>query len=277
MTTPYFESKGIDAPRLCAELLLSHVLGCSRIDLYTGFENPVADDRLSAFRELVRRRSAREPIQHLTGRTEFWSLPIHCDARALVPRPETELVVQAVLDYVNGRDDPAIADIGTGTGCIAAALARELPNASLVASDASAEALELAAENFTALDVADRVRLIEGDLAAPFVNEGLTGCFDVVASNPPYIPDDEWASLQPEVRDHDPAQALRGGPDGLRIMDRLLRDTGPLLKPDGAMIMEIGVNQAERVQEMLGSTGWCASEILPDGAGIQRVLIAKPA
>ena len=164
VTTRYLQGKSVNAPRLCAERLLAHILGCDRIDLYTGFDKPVEGENLAAFRELVRRRSAREPIQHLLGSTEFWSLNIRCDGRALVPRPETELLVEAGLDLLSETATPKIADIGTGTGCIAIALAGELPKATIVASDSSADALQLAGENVCAHKLSNRISLVSGDL-----------------------------------------------------------------------------------------------------------------
>ena len=265
----------MDAPRLATEKLLAHVLGCERIDLYTRFEQALPPDAIGRFRDLVRRRAAREPIQHLIGGTEFWSLAIQCDARALVPRPETELVVRAVLDAAHDRTGPAVADIGTGTGCIAVAVAKELPEASVVASDVSADALVLAAENLKANDLAERVRLIEGDLAQPFLAEGLEGCFDIVASNPPYVTDADLETLDPEVRDHDPRLALAGGEDGLDVIRRLSEETPSLLKENGFLIMEIGHDQAGPVRDLLAASGWRVETTLPDGAGIERVVVAQ--
>ena len=275
VTASFFESHGVDAPRLCAERLLAYVLGCERIDLYTRFERPVAPDKLSQYRNLVRRRAAREPIQHLVGSTEFWSLAIRCDGRAMVPRPETELIVQTALDLTQGNETPAIADIGTGTGCIAIALASELKEARIVASDISPDALELAAENLEAHSLAERVPLLEGDLAAPFTARGMNGQFDIVLSNPPYVSELELAQAQPEVRDHDPRIALDGGADGFDVVRRLINETSPLLRPAGFLILELGENQAGAAREMMVGAGWNAVRTLADGAGIERVIVGR--
>lgn len=277
---------GIDEPRLTAELLLAHAGGCARIDLYRRPDDPLAPDVQERFRSFLARRLAREPIQHILGRTEFWSRPILCDRRALIPRPETELVVEVALQILReraplsvgaprpiARDTLLLADIGAGTGCIAVALAAELPNARLYASDISREALDLAAENLRLNGVERRVRLLEGDLTEPFRTVGLIGQFDLVVSNPPYIPDAEIPALQPEVREHDPARALAGGPDGLRLIERLLTDVPALLRLDGHFVFEIGAGEAEAVQDMIRRTGaWRAVRVHRDGAGIERVL-----
>ena len=275
VTVAYLETRSVDAPRLCAEKLLARALGCERIDLYTGFDKEVPSDALGRFRELVRRRGAREPIQHLIGQTEFWSLPIRCDARALVPRPETELLVRTTITLLQGRDAPLIADIGTGTGCIAFALARELKNARIVASDISADALALAAENLRLHEFDGRVSLIEGDLVAPFLEREWAGAFDIVLSNPPYVAAADISRLQPEVRDHDPHIALFGGADGLDVTRRLLAEVPPLLRSDGFLLLELGDGQADPVREGMGTSGWRVVQTIADGAGIERVIVAQ--
>ena len=274
MTADYFASKDVESPRLAAERLLAHAMGCERIDLYTRFQETLPGETVARYRELVRRRAAREPIQHVLGATEFWSLEIKCDRRALVPRPETEGVVQGALDLLRKIADPAVADIGTGTGCIAVALVKELNAANIVASDMSSEALALAAENLAAHGLRDRVRLIEGDLVAPFREAGLLECFDAVVSNPPYIADYEMTRLMPEVRDFDPPLALRGGPDGLDVIRRLAAETPALLKPGGRLIVEIGQGQLESTGAILRESGWTIERTLPDAAGIPRVVAA---
>ena len=275
VTVPYLEGKGVDAARLCAEMLLAHALSCERIQLYAHFEKPVPDDAVSRFRELVRRRAAREPVQHILGQTAFHAVTIRCDPRALVPRPETEDLVDAALELASDLRDPAFADVGTGTGCVAVALAAAREDASVVASDISADALALAGENLALNGLADRVLLLKGDLAAPFLERGLADRFDVVVSNPPYVADAEMADLQPEVREHDPEIALRGGPDGLDILRRLARDAPRLLKPGGWLVMEIGHRQADAVRSTLANEGWSAVQFRTDGAGIARIVVAR--
>jgi len=275
VTTGFFERHGVDAPRLCAERLLAHVLGCQRIDLYTRFERPVPVEALDRFRGLVRRRASREPIQHLVGETEFWSLPLRCDGRAFVPRPETELLVDATLEMAQGRENSVIADVGTGTGCLAIAVAVEVKDARVVASDVAADALELAAENLEAHELAARVTLLQGDLAAPFLDRGMAGAFDVVLCNPPYVPEPEIVRLQPEVRDYDPRIALAGGADGLEVIRRLLEEIPPLLQPDGCLIFELGEGQAGAAREMMARSGWKVMRTIVDGIGVERVIVGQ--
>ena len=198
----------VDAPRLCAEMLMAHLLGCDRAALHRRSKDALSMDEAARFEELLARRAAREPVQHIVGRTEFWSLDILCDPSALIPRPETEVVVETALGVLKDSAAPAIADIGTGTGCIAIALATELPGARLYASDISRDALELAARNLAAHGLAQRVQLLEGDLAEPFLKQGLAGRLDAVVCNPPYVAESDKPALQPEVRDYEPEAAL---------------------------------------------------------------------
>jgi release factor glutamine methyltransferase len=318
------DGAGVDSPRLAAELLLARALDCDRAALLARPERSVESARAELFGEFVRRRAAREPIQHILGRTEFWSMTFLTDPRALVPRPETELLVQAALALVAqppsavsvvagvaqpppavsapagvaqpssavsvvagvAQPPPAVsplssvvrppsscfADLGTGAGCIALALARELPDAELFASDLSADALALAAENARLHGLDGRVRFLLGDMAAPYLAAGLAGRFDAVLSNPPYIPAGEIAGLQPEVRDHDPRAALDGGADGLDAVRRLLSETPPLLRPGGALVIEFGAGQAESVRRLAPHAGWRVERTLRDHQGIERVV-----
>ena len=269
------EAAEVDSPRLSAELLLGRALGCDRAALTARSEDAVPPERARVFEGLVARRASREPIQHILGRTEFWSMSFLTDRRALIPRPETELLVEMALAFLRGRVRPEIADIGTGTGCIALALAHELPEAAVTASDASAEALALAGENARLNGLEGRVRFLRGDMAQPFLAAGLAGRFDVILSNPPYIPCGEIASLQAEVRDHDPRAALDGGVDGLDAYRRLLRETPALLRPEGALMMELGAGQAGGVVALAIDAGWRVERVARDLQGIDRVVIVR--
>ena len=252
------KAAGADAPGLCCEMLLAHALGCDRAALFRRPEEAVSDEEAVRFERLLSRRAAREPVQQIVGCTEFWSLRILCDSRALIPRPETELLVEAALGLLKGAPLPFIADIGTGTGCIAIALATELRGARICASDLSRDALALAAQNLAEHGLARRVRLFEGDLARPFLEQGLEARFDAVVCNPPYIAEREIAFLQPEVRDHDPRLALDGGPDGLRFIRRLLAEAPALLKPEGHLILEAAEGQAGRIRALAADSGGAA-------------------
>jgi len=277
VTTPYFEKRGIDNPRLNAERLLAHALEWTRLDLYTRFDADLSEEQVTAFRELVRRRGQREPLQHILKETEFRSLEFVCDARVLAPRPETELLVDEVLRRAEGLSEPLLADIGTGSGCIAVCLAKALPGASVVATDVSLDALEVALGNVEAHGVTGRVRLLEGDLAAPLLAEGYGGRIDVVACNPPYVASGEFEALQPEVRDFEPRLALDGGPDGLRFYQRFFQEVRPLVTSRGLAVLELAEDGADAVKGLAERSGWSVLDLLADHAGIRRVLTARAA
>jgi len=264
---------GIEAPRVCAELLLAHTLGVRREDLYARRELPVSAEAASSFARLLRRRLGHEPLQYILGWTEFWSLRIRCDRRAFIPRPETELCVEATIEAARTLPEPVIADVGTGTGCIAAALAFELQHATLYASDLSRDALELARENLRALGLADRVTLLEGDLVQPYLELGLAGRLDIVVCNPPYVTEAELGALQAEVRLFEPPMALRAGADGLEFYRRLLLEVPPLLKPGGALIVETGDGQPPEIRSLAARTGWTTAAAIKDCTRSERVLV----
>jgi len=224
---------------------------------------------------LFRRRAAREPIQYLLGTQEFHGLDIAVTPDVLIPRPETELLVEETLRAVAGSSAPVIADVGTGSGCIAVALARARREATVYALDLSAPALSVARANAVRHGVADRVRLVQADLLEAFCATG-AGAFDVIVSNPPYIPEQELEELQPEVARYEPRQALAAGQDGLAFHRRLLREAPPLLKPGGYLIMELGCGQSDSAKRLARECGAFDSvECRKDMAGIARVLIAR--
>ncbi|MDA0970991.1 MAG: peptide chain release factor N(5)-glutamine methyltransferase, partial [Planctomycetota bacterium] len=217
-TTGWLRGREADSPRLDAEVLLASVLGCQRIELYTRFDEVVADEPRAAFRELVKRRGHGEPVAYLTGTKEFFSLSFRVTRDVLVPRPETESLVVRSLDLCRGLAGARIVDVGTGSGAIAVVLARHLPGASITAIDISPQAVAVARENVEAHGVADRVRVLEGDLLSGLPEEAT---FDLIVSNPPYIREDEFAGLPRDVRDFEPRGALVAGPRGVEPLERL--------------------------------------------------------
>lgn len=239
-TTTFFQHKGIPDPRLDAQYILAHGLKMNRMDLYLNFDRPLSERELEVLRPLVARRAKREPLQHIVGNTSFRGHEIRCDRRALIPRPETESLIDLLKERLAGKENPRIADIGTGSGAIAIAAVKEIPGASVVATDISKEALDLAKENAQINDAA--VEFLEGDLLAalPAAEK-----WDAIVSNPPYIPDAEREKLQPEVRDFDPALALFGGPDGLSLVRQILEQSRDRLTPGGILLMEIGPEAGE--------------------------------
>jgi release factor glutamine methyltransferase len=265
-TTDYFRRHGIQTPRLDAEILLAHVLGSSRIDLYLSFDRGVEPALRDRYRELVRRRALeRVPVPYLTGGREFWSRRFHVGPGALVPRPETETVVQAVIDLRPRR----LVDVGTGCGAIACAVALELPDAEVIAVDRSRDAVRLARQNVLALGLEGRIRPLAGDLLTPLETR-----VDVIAANLPYVPSGELESLPPEVR-HEPRMALDGGKDGLDLVRRLIPQAHGLLERPGVIILEVGENQAGRVEELLRDAGASGCEVRKDLAQVERVVIGR--
>ena len=268
-TQQRFTERGVPSPRLDAEVLLASVLRKDRVALYTSWDQPLDAPELSAYRELIKRRLGGEPVAYLVGKQEFWSLPFAVDARVLVPRPETEGLVEAALALLKGRAAPSLADIGTGSGAIAVAVAHERPDARIVAVDRSAPALEVARANAAANEV--DVEFLEGDLLQPL--DGL-GLFDVIASNPPYIADGDLPSLQAEVR-REPRSALLAGVDGLDVLRRLCATASPYLVSDGALVLEVGRGQAPSVVELALAAGFTDVSTRKDLAGIDRIVVAR--
>lgn len=269
-TTQRFTDAGIASARLEAQLLLAHVLGCSRVQLYTGFDKPLAEPELAGYRELIKRRLAGEPVAYLLGEQEFWGLPLHVDPAVLVPRPDTETVIEVAVARLRARPDPAAAisilDLCTGSGAIALALAKELPNARVVATDVSPAAAAIAARNAERNQLADRVEVRTGDLFAPVAGER----FDLIASNPPYIASAVIPTLSREVR-REPVLALDGGPDGMAFYDRICAAAGAHLVPGGALVVEHGFDQAEAVHARFAAAGFTEIAVVHDLAKHPRV------
>ncbi|MBI3540868.1 MAG: peptide chain release factor N(5)-glutamine methyltransferase [Deltaproteobacteria bacterium] len=276
-TASYFEKKGIPNPRLDAELLLAHVLKCPRINLYTDHDKKVSEKDLAHFKSLIERRTTREPLQYIVGTTEFWGLKFHVTPEVLIPRPETELLVEQVMNIVGQTQGSAptmqILDIGTGSGCIAIALAKNLAQAKVTATDKSPEALEVARKNAKFHGVEDRISFILSDIAPwkSFTAEGRS--FDVIISNPPYIPSSEIPDLQSEVSQFEPRQALDGGTDGMTIIQSILQEAPHFLKENGFLLMEIGEAQAQKIREGGFTTpSLSLNRIVKDYNGIERVI-----
>lgn len=272
-TAQRFASAGIDPARLEAQVLLAHALDCTRVELYTHFDKPLGPDELARYRDLVRRRLTGAPVAYLVGSQEFWSLALLVDERVLIPRRDTETVVEVVLDEVADRAAPlALADIATGAGPIALALARELPAARVVASDASEGALEVAAENARRLGVADRVELRQGDLLGA-LRAGER--FDVITCNPPYVKTTSIGNLAREVQ-REPHLALDGGADGLNALRPLIAGAAEHLVPGGVLAVEHGFDQGEAVRSLFAGTGqFEEAETRADMGGLERVTSAR--
>ena len=273
-TTSHFGARGIDTPRLDAECLLAHALETDRLRLYLEHDKPVEAAERARFRELVRRRAdERVPVAQLTGRKEFWSLPLRITPDVLVPRPETETLVAAALELLpDAEAELSVLDVGTGSGAVALALASERPKARVVATDRCGAALAVARENAEALGLALRMRFAQGDLYEPVDGER----FDLVVSNPPYLADAEAASLAPELG-HEPRAALFAGSQGTEILARLAAGAPAHLVPGGLLALEIAPHQAQAVSEACAAAGLARVAVRRDGAGRPRVVTARGA
>lgn len=267
-TTEYFKKCGVPDPRLDAQYILAKGLGLSRMDLYLKFDRPVTEQELSAMRPMVQRRGKREPLQHILGSTSFRGLEIQCDKRALIPRPETEVLVDKVLELIVDVKNPVLADVGTGTGAIAIALATARPDAHIYAYDISEDALALAKCNVDAHKLTDRVTLVKSNLLSA---ADPTILFDFIASNPPYIPSAVLSELQTEVRGFDPSLALDGGPDGLDLVRRLYIEAEKRLKPGAGILLEVGEGQCLQIQkEIPALSGLVWGESFKDFQEVER-------
>jgi release factor glutamine methyltransferase len=262
----WFAKKGVDAPRLTGELLLAHALRCDRVRLYLDFDKPLGEPELAAFRELVKRRADGEPTAWLVGKREFYGRPFRVTPAVLVPRPETELVVEAALAAL--PEGGSALDLCTGSGVIGVSLALERKGARVVATDLSAEALAVARENGAALGAT--LELLEGDLFAP-LPAGRR--FDVIVSNPPYVPTGELAGLSREVR-REPAMALDGGPDGLALLRRIAAEAPRWLAPGGTLLLEMHESHAAPLPALCREAGFAKAEARKDLAGLWRYVVA---
>jgi release factor glutamine methyltransferase len=291
----FLSRKGVESPRLQTELLLAHMLKMPRMKLYLDFARSLSAAETDALREFVRRRGQREPLQHIIGSASFCGLEIAVNRDALVPRPETELLAELGWEFLMTRGHAL--DLGTGTGCIAIALAVKCTGAKIIATDMSADALALAKENAVKHQVSERIEFLQGDgLAAlaqgwgerwgerprePQTNAASPSLgasphrFDLIISNPPYIPSAEIATLQPEVRDYDPRVALDGGADGLDFYRRLAVEAKAFLKPDGKMMLEFGDGQAEALRNMFEAQKWIVEAVREDYSHRPRILTVK--
>lgn len=272
-TARHLAKKGSEYPRLDAEVLLAHALGCRRIDLYTRYDEAASEQARSQFRELVRQRVEGCPVAYLVGRKEFFSLPFDVTPAVLIPRSESEFVVLECLRLAEGLAEPRILDLGTGSGNLAVTLAHQHRGARITAVDLSPAALAVAARNAARHQVADRIRFLSGDLFAP-IPAGER--FDFIVSNPPYIAQEDLADLPRGVRDYEPRLALDGGPGGFAVFDRLVGQAANYLMPGGYVILEIGTPQHEPARErILALAQYELAETIYDGSRHPRVLSAR--
>lgn len=285
-----FTKKGLDSPRLMSELLMAHVLGCDRLKLYMEADRPATELERNTLRELVGRALKHEPIQYLVGEAWFFGLPFHVDRRVLVPRPATETIVQHVLQHVRAGwegggfggksgDGVLVGDVCTGSGCIAVSILKNLSGARVVATDVSADALEVARQNAKRHGVVDRIDLLQGNLLEPLHEYPGTrgkGSLHFLVANPPYIPDHEWGDVAPNVKDHEPGLALRGGVDGLDLVRPLIEGGPEMVRRGGLIMIETAMSTAGAAAELLRERGEVEGvEVLNDFEGLPRVVMGR--
>jgi len=279
--TEYFTGKGVDSPRLSAEWLLCYVLGVKRIELYTQFNKVIGQEQLSQLHELVKRAGTHEPIAYLTGKKEFYSLEFEITKDCLIPRPETELLVERTIEFLRTRNgEQFVCDLCTGSGCVAVAIARNFAGCRIVATDISDAALAIAEKNVAKHGLMNRIKLLQGDLFEPVISGLGPAKFDLIVCNPPYVSEPDYEKLAPNVKDFEPKSALAAGRDGLDIIKRIIADANQYLKPTGTLMLEIGNEQGNAIHKLLETAGYFDTvKIDKDYSNLDRLAVAvtKPA
>jgi release factor glutamine methyltransferase len=280
VTADYLKKKDIDNPRLCAEILLAHQLKTTRVKLYLNFDQPLNEKDINEYRALIQRRLKREPVQYITGVQEFWSMEFNVGPQVLIPRPETEILVEQVVSIIKDRKAAgesarlSVLDIGTGSGALAVAIASELPDAEIWATDISTDALEVARANAHKHGLEDRVRFLESDIFSVLNN--VQQQFDVIVSNPPYIPREDYAALSPEVGKYEPRKALDGGEGGLFFIEKLILEAKDFLKSGGWLLIEMAPFQTAKAMDLIVQTGFYGEQkIIKDYSQKDRVVMAR--
>lgn len=272
--TSYFKEHQIDSPRTDAEILLAHALKLTRIDLYLRYDQPLNRSELLGFKELIKRRIKREPVAYITGKKEFWSLDLLVTRDVLIPRPDTECLVETALKHLHGdscSESKYVLELGTGSGAVILALASKRPNHKFFASDKSIRTVDLARQNAKHLNLDRNIHFISGYWFAPIKPN--IHLFDMIVSNPPYIPKGDIKNLQAEISEYEPVEALDGGDDGLRSIADIIYKAHEYLKPKGYLLLEIGYNQSEGVKNLIDNSGYYENEIfIKDYAGYNRVI-----
>lgn len=276
-TAEHFDRKGIDRARLCAEMLLAHVLGIERVKLYMDLDRPASELERAAFRDLVERACEHEPVDYLVGQAPFFSMQFKVTPAVLIPRPSTEALVEHIVQHARrtpGFHAPLIADIGTGSGIIAICLAKHITASRVIAIDQSEAALDIARQNAATHGVADRIDFRHGDLLEPLGAQRVR----YLVSNPPYISDEEWAEVAPNVKDHEPVEALRAGVDGLKYIRPLIAQAAEHLEDPGQLVLEIAASQKKPVLQLaVHEAGLTNPHILADHEHLPRVLVCDRA
>ena len=269
LSTEYLVKKEIESPRVNAELLLAHTLKCKRLDLYLSYDRPLSEDEVSIYREFIKRRSRSEPLQYIIGKVEFYGLEFLVNPSVLIPRPETEILVEAILNSVNKNDRIKILDIGVGSGNISVSLAKHLPNSEITATDLSLPAIETAKENAKLNNVLERINFTKQDINVESFSEEK---FDIVVSNPPYISKEEFPNLKDELKVYEPKNALTDFLDGLNYFRIISKKSKSILNKNGKLYFEVGQGQAEDVKKILSENNFSDISFVKDYLKIDRVV-----
>lgn len=273
LSTEYLASRGVESPRLNAELLLSEILQCKRLQLYLLFDRPLDKPEVDRYREFISRRGKREPLQYIIGHVEFFGLPIKVDSSVLIPRPETELLIEVMLKQIESTEKINILDIGTGSGNISIALLKNLSNASVTSIDIDENALRLAMENALANIVDERLVLKKLDFLKDDVS--ILGKFDVIVSNPPYISTDGFEELEPELKDYEPRHALTDEQDGFNFYNNIIQKSNTILSRGGKLFLELGIHQSKRVKSLMLEKSFKNINLVKDYSDIDRIIYGE--
>jgi release factor glutamine methyltransferase len=273
LSTGYLKDKGIESPRINAELLLAKVLNCKRLDLYLAFDRPLIENELIIYRDFLKRRSKNEPLQYIVGSVEFYGLEFIVNRSVLIPRQETEILVETIINENKDKDNLKILDIGTGSGIIAVCLAKYLNRPQIFAVDTSEEALAVAKDNAAANGVEEKINFVQQDITDDVIS--FSDEFDIVVSNPPYISNEEYSKLEPELRIYEPRVALTDNSDGFSFYKTIVRKSNTLLKSKGRIYFEVGQGQYSQVKDILSSDNFNNINIYKDYLDIERVVYGE--
>ncbi|MFZ0455524.1 MAG: peptide chain release factor N(5)-glutamine methyltransferase [Ignavibacteriaceae bacterium] len=273
LSTDYLQKKGIESPRINAELLLANILNCKRLDLYLKFDQPLKEEEINMYREFISRRGKFEPLQYITGSVEFFGLEFKVNSSVLIPRPETEILVEAIIDSAGKEENVDILDIGTGSGNIAVSVAKNLPNSKISAIDISSDALLVAEKNAKLNSVEGRIDFMNDSILNGVIYAAKK--YDIVVSNPPYISVEEFGNLQPELKVYEPRTALTDEGDGFSFFRIISSKTKNLLKDKGKLFFEVGKDQYKQVENILLENGFRNINIKRDYLNIERVIYGE--
>lgn len=273
LSTEYLQKKGVESPRANAEILLAEILKCKRLELYLAFDKPLAENEVQVYREAIRKRGLRIPLQYIVGNVEFYGLKLIVNENVLIPRPETELLVEKIINDSDKSTNLKILDIGVGSGNISLSISKNLPNSKVVAIDISKSALDVANQNAEVNSLQDRIEFRLFD----FMNDDLNslGKFDLIVSNPPYVSENDYESLEPELKNHEPKIALTDNSNGISFYKHIVEASNQLLKKPGKIYFELGIDQSAQVQEYFKQNNFTNIKIIKDYSGIERIICGE--